>query len=635
MPRDPFFDLTGGQRVVKRQSDIDSAPAGTDQRQYSLATLSTSMWFVFMLMFVVMVFLFGRLLQLQVFTGSTYRLRSEGNRIRTLTTPAPRGTILDRQGRALAQNVPDIAFTIVPADLPKDAEERASILSKISGIIAIPRAELESRLADQQRSSTEPVTIIDHVPYTKALSFIVATADLTAVNIIAVPNRSYPNGLATANIIGYTGRISPQELQGRPAASQLDVVGKNGLEKTYNEVLTGRDGTKQVERDVRNREQRVISQQDPVPGRSIVTSLDLDLQQLLSTELNSAVKRLRSPGGAAVALDPKTGEVLAIVNAPTYDNNWFVTSDHQADIQRVLNDPQTPQLNRAIAGEYPSGSIIKPMIAAAALSEQVITPNTTVNSVGGFAVGNDFFPDWQSGGHGVTNVTKAIADSVNTFFYAVGGGYEKIVGLGVDRIVAYLQKFGWGSALGIDLPSERSGLLPTKEWRTTKRASPWKLGDTYHLSIGQGDLVVTPLQVASAIASVANGGTLYQPHLVTQIQNADGSIAEEIKPKPLAERIVPLRALATVQAGMREGVLNGSSRSLQSLPVSSAGKTGTAQFGREGKTHAWFAAYAPYEKPEIVIAVVVEAGGEGHAAALPVAKTALQWYFTTGPGAKK
>lgn len=642
MSRNPFIDPELGQRhhhrriALAHNQDIDSVPsnAGGQAHLMNLSNVST-VFVAFVIMAGVLVILIARLFQLQLLSGSTYRLRSEGNRIRSLTTPAPRGTILDRYGLPLAVNVPDIALTIIPADLPKDVSERTALIQRLATAIAWSPTDIEQTLKKDQRRPTDPVTIIEHVPYDQALRFIVSTADIPPVNIVAVPNRSYPLNTTTAGVLGYTGRISPAELQNRPETNPLDVVGKTGLEREYNDVLTGTDGIKQVERDVRNHEQRIVAQQDPVPGKSITTSIDSELQQHLADRLGSMVKSLHTTGGAAVALDPNNGEVLAMVSVPSYDNNWFVAPDHAPDIQRTLTDGRTPLLNRVISGQYPSGSIVKPLIATAALTERTITPSTTVLSVGGFKVGNDFFPDWKAGGHGLTNVTKAIADSVNTFFYAVGGGFDRIVGLGVDRIVEYLQRFGWGEKLGIDLPNEQDGLLPTKEWRTTQRASPWKLGDTYHLSIGQGDLEVTPLQVATAMAAVANGGTLYQPHLVTAVQDANGTVVQHMSSKVISDRLAPGAALATVQTGMREGVLNGSSRAMQSLPVTSAAKTGTAQFGADGKTHAWFAAYAPYDHPRVVIVVLVEAGGEGHAAALPVAKDVLQWYFTSGAGAKK
>jgi penicillin-binding protein 2 len=634
---DPF-QIDSGRYSSRRQArpvrrhvePIDStAEFGTSLQRLNEGRQSLSLAIIASCILMVLV---GRMVQVQIVHGSTYRLRSDSNRVRSLAIPAPRGAILDRHGVLIAENVPNITLTIIPADIPKKADERQTLLQRIADETATPMETIETVLASTARRSTDPVILREQLSYEDAMRFIVAFSDVPAVSIVSVPNRRYPFGAQSSAILGYTGRISSEQLAKNPQADALDIVGKTGLEIVYNEQLTGQDGITEVERDVNNREQRILSQRDPVPGKTVVTSIDIELQRRLSDRLQDEVNSLKAPGGAAVALDPSTGEILALASAPRYDNNVFVTAGNNDAIRNYIQDTAKPLLNRVISGQYPSGSIVKPLISAAALAERVITSSTTVLSVGGFKVGNDFFPDWKAGGHGVTNVMKAIAESVNTFYYAVGGGYESITGLGVDRIVSYLQKFGWGSTTGIDLPAEADGFLPTKEWRTTKRASPWKLGDTYHLAIGQGDLEVTPMQIVAAIGSIANGGTLYVPHLVKEIRTSDGAVSDRIEPAVRTEKFLSDTVLQTVQAGMRQGVLSGSSRSMQSLPVSSAGKTGTAQFGNQGKTHAWYAAYAPYEQPKIVIVVLVEAGGEGNAAALPVAKDVLQWYFTEGAG---
>ncbi len=628
---DPQRRLGFFNQADVHQNDIDawpSAPAGSATLLNSTRPVGYLLW----LMILTMVFLLGRMVELQVVKGGLYRAQSEGNRIRTVTTPAPRGAILDRQGIVLADNIPNIIATVTPADLPSAPGERVALYQRLSSTFGLTADEIKKIVEAKQLRSTDPVPLLEHLTYEQATQAMVAVADLPAVRIVSLPDRTYPLAASAAAIIGYTGRVTNQEIKSHPEYDSLNMVGKTGLEITYNQQLTGRDGTRQVERDVHNREQRVISQQEAQPGLTVVSSIDSGLQKILSDHLQSTVNALHSPGGAAIAINPNNGEILALTSAPSYDDNWFVSSGHSQDVTSVLTNSRQPLLNRAISGQYPSGSIIKPIIASAALSERIVTPSTTVLSVGGFKVGNDFFPDWKAGGHGVTNIIKALAESVNTYFYAVGGGYDQIVGLGVDRIVTYLQKFGWGRAAGIDLPSEADGFLPTKDWRTSTRKSPWKLGDTYHLAIGQGDLEVTPLQIIDGISAIANGGTLYEPHIATMIKNSDGQVMQTIKPKKLSTDVVSQSVLNTVRTGLRAGVLSGSSRALQSLPVSSAGKTGTAQFGNQGKTHAWFAAYAPFEHPTIAIVVLVEAGGEGNATALPIAQDALQWYFTAGAG---
>lgn len=275
---------------------------------------------------------------------------------------------------------------------------------------------------------------------------------------------------------------------------------------------------------------------------------------------------------------------------------------------------------------YPPGSTFKPLMAAAALQEGLITENTTVLSTGGISIGQWTFPDWKAGGHGRIDVKKAIADSVNTFFYAVSGGYQEQKGLGIDRMKSYAESFGLNHPLGIDLPQESAGFIPTKQWKEETIGEPWTIGNTYQTGIGQGYLQLTPLQIASYTVAIANGGTLYRPRLLESQEKATGeNIAQESV--VLNSGMVSVENLRIVQEGMRQGVLSGSGASMQTLPVTSAGKTGTAQFGNDGKTHAVFTSFAPFENPELVITVLVEGGGQGHTAALPVAKKGYEIWF--------
>lgn len=625
--RDPFtIDTSSPERPTSRTEQQPSLPG------YVMLASFRRVGILMTVMAVVFLGVVWRLIEVQLVQGATFRAASEGNRVRLVISPAPRGTILDRHEKSLAENEANLAVTLTPANIPKNTTAKQQFLQHIAELVGVPVDTITTALQSKQRKATDPITIKEHLSYDEAIQIMVITTTEPALSIVGLPNRVYPLGSAVSHLIGYTGRVSETDLQEDPQRNPLDTIGKTGLEKQYDAQLTGLDGVTQIEHDAQNRTQRILADQTAQPGHTLVTSIDAGLQSVLNESLQAMVKQVRSTGGAAIAMDPNNGQILAMASAPTYDNSWFVEPGHRDEIAQVLTGAGKPLLNRSISGQYPSGSIIKPLLASAALTEKTITPSTTVNSVGGFTVGHDFFPDWKAGGHGTTNVVKAIAESVNTFFYAIGGGFDNVQGLGVDRIVKYLQKFGWGKKLGIDLPSEASGFVPLKDWRTTKRTSPWKLGDTYHLAIGQGDLEVTPLQIAAYISAIANGGTLYQPEIVTKIQTAEGGNVEHRPSVVLSSTIVPESAIMTVQNGMRQGVLSGSSRSLQSLPVTSAGKTGTAQFGNAGKTHSWYAAYAPYEHPKIVIAVIVEGGGEGNTAALPVAKETMQWYFTQGDG---
>jgi len=610
-----------------RSRDIDDLAPMNTARQTPVMH-----WRVMILFGVIAVGCLGlvaRLFFLQVQTDTAYAQRVDRNRIRREVLPAPRGAILDRFGKQLVQNVPNFVIAIVPADVPAEEEEKKAWLSKVSKIISVSESDMLAEMANKEKSRNEPRVLRERVEYHQALRLTVELSGVAGVSVTAVPTRTYPYKESLSAVLGYIGKITKEELRTNPQASYLDETGKTGLEKTYNTILQGQDGFKDVEHDVLNRATNILRRQDPVPGKTLQTTIDAELQERLSTRLVEAIRSSHSTGGAAVALDPRNGEVLAMVTAPTYDNNWFIDETKKAQRQQAVLDDRKLMLNRAIGGQYPSGSVIKPLISAAALAEGIVTSQTTVLSSGGLRIGQNYFPDWKAGGHGTTNLAKAIAESVNTYYYEIGGGYEQQAGLGVERIVKYLRLFGWGDKLGLDLPGETPGFLPTKEWRETERPDPWRLGDTYHLAIGQGDVEVTPLQLAASLSAVANGGTLFQPHFVKRILTPDGQLdGTEQQPSIIRKDIVDDTYLEAVRVGMRQGVVSGSSRAMQSLPVAVAGKTGTAQFGNQGKTHAWYSVYAPYDNPTIAMIVLVEGGGEGNATALPVARDVLQWYFT-------
>jgi penicillin-binding protein 2 len=316
--------------------------------------------------------------------------------------------------------------------------------------------------------------------------------------------------------------------------------------------------------------------------------------------------------------------VRALVSYPSYDGNSFSQPALRTQAAEAILDERQLLFNRAVSGTYPPGSTIKPFIAAGALAEDIITPGTTYQSTGGLSIGIWNFPDWKAGGHGTTNVTKAIAESVNTFFYLITGGDETRTGLGVKRTTNYLAKFGWGEPTGIDIPSEAAGFLPSPEWKEEVKDEHWYIGDTYHLAIGQGDVLVTPIQLAVSTASVANGGTVHEPFLVRALTWPD----KDPKDRPTTARhtTVPAADIATVRAGMRETVTAGSGRSLSLLATPVAGKTGTSQISGTDETHAWFTSFGPYAEPELVVTVLVERGGAGDKVAAPIARDIWQWW---------
>jgi penicillin-binding protein 2 len=355
-------------------------------------------------------------------------------------------------------------------------------------------------------------------------------------------------------------------------------------------------------------------------------TIDAELQRVAEESLKRVLHTYKKKRGAVIALDPRSGEILALVSLPGYDNNLFSKSISKEAFDVLINDPDKPLYSRAISGEYPPGSTFKLIIGAAALQEKLVTESTGFNSVGGIYVDKWFFPDWKAGGHGWTNITKALAESVNTYFYTVGGGYQDQKGLGIEKIKEYGEKFGLSKPLGIDLPNEAGGFLPSEAWKEENKKEMWYIGDTYHAAIGQGDLLVTPLQIAAWTSVFANGGTLYKPHLVREILDPDNNLITEVKPIVLNQDFISPENVKIVNRGLRQTVTAGSAKGLANLPVLTAAKTGTAQWSSSKDPQAWITTFAPYDDPRIVVMVLVEEGGEGSRVSLPVAHDILNWW---------
>jgi len=579
----------------------------------------------FSLIFLGVSLLLAKSFYLQVIRGGYYYSLGENNRIKIEYVKAHRGIIFDRAGKPLVENVFGFSLYLIPADLPQEAAKKEQVLEIVAQLAGVSLEDISAKIQEYQKFYYEPILIKTGIGYEPALALMIQSADLPGVSLEEDFWRHYDYSEALAHLLGYVGKLSPQEYDALKDSYLLsDNIGKAGLEKQYESSLKGIDGQKKIEVDALGREKKIISQTQSVPGASLILSLDVGLQQKAYEVLKRQIPAGR---GAVIISNPQTGEILALVDYPSYDDNLFAAGIKQADYQKLLNDPSKPLFTRSIFGEYPSGSTIKPTIAAGALEENIINRNTTVNSVGGIHVNQWFFPDWKAGGHGITNVTKAIALSVNSFFYYIGGGYGNFKGLGIDKLDKYFRLFGLGAPTGIDLPGERSGFVPTPQWKEEVKKEPWYIGDTYHVSIGQGDLLVTPIQVNNWTATVANGGKLMVPHLALGIVRADGS--QVIFPvKIVRQGFIKPANMKIVQEGMRETVVSGSARSLSILPVAVAGKTGTAQWSSDKKNHAWFTGYAPYDNPNFCITVLVEEGGEGSSVSVPIAKEIMDYWFS-------
>ncbi len=575
----------------------------------------------------------SRLMWLQIVKGEYYRDLANGNRLRLERIDANRGIIFDRNGKALVHNVANFLLYCIPSDLPKDISERDALIDRLA--LETKRfdsneiKEALSKLDSSQLEYYQPLFIADNIEYDEAIKIYLETFSVPGLQLSSTSRRSYDlPSLSFSQVLGYTGKINPDELESRRQDySPIDYIGKAGLEKSWELSLRGEPGVKEIEVDALGKEKKVVSETASIPGNNITLSIDAPAQQKLEEIMAGFLARTGLKKGAAVVMDPRNGEIISMISLPTFDNNIFARGITKDEYAALSESPDQPLYSRAVSGEYPSGSTIKPVIAAAALQEKVISEFTSILSTGGLRVGQWTFPDWKGGGHGQTDVKKAIAESVNTFFYYIGGGYDSFTGLGIDRMVTYLRKFMLGQPLGIDLPNESAGFVPTKSWKESTKKEAWYVGDTYHVAIGQGDLIVTPLQVAAYTMYFANGGTIYKPHLVKEIKDAEGNIVQTIEPTILAENLVGDDVVRIVRQGMRETVTSGSARSMSALPVEAAGKTGTAQWSSKKDPHGWFTGFAPYNDPEIVITILVEEGKGGDIAGTPIAREFMQWYF--------
>lgn len=579
-----------------------------------------------------------RLFDLQVASGQRNLTLAEGNRIRGRVIRAPRGVIYDRNKEALVRNQASYDVTVIPQLLPRSREERQAVYVRLNQLIGVPIDEIVAKAEKDGLPQNLPQLVVPNLDREKALLLDQSSASLPGFALDINPVRETLAGSLMPHLLGYTNRISPAELEKVEGYLPTDYIGKLGIERQYEQILRGQSGSEQTEVDAEGRPIKILASKPAVAGSDLVLTIDRGLQSKLSEAIARQINAAGSRRGSGVALNPNTGEVLALVSLPGYDNNLFSRGISQADFNSLNQDPAQPLFNKAVAGAYPTGSIIKPLVAAAALQERVISTSTTVNDTGSLEVTHQYdasikytFRSYDPGGLGLVNVTRAIMQSSNIFFYTIGGGFGPISGLGVDRLVGYYQKFGLGSATGIDLPDETKGRVPTPEWKQRVKKEAWFTGDTYNMAVGQGDTLASPLQMAVATAAVANGGTVIKPHLLKQVLDSRGNVIKETKPEPLREGFIAPAHINTVREAMRGVVSQGTACCLieKEVKVPVAGKTGTAETDPTGKrkAHAWFSAFAPYNDPQIVMVVLIENSGEGSQFAAPAVRETLAWYF--------
>lgn len=583
-------------------------------------------YFLYFLILVLFLILFIRAVDLQIVKGDYWHLLAEENRLRSYPIRAFRGVILDKNNNPLVSNEPTFDLTVVPSDLFKQKDKLSETITLLSEILKEPKENIETLLKENANFSI-PIVIKENISRETALILESKFSEDPAISVEIASRRNYIGSSYFSHVLGYVGKINKEEYEKYANYLIDDYIGRDGLELYYEDILRGSYGERIVEVDSQGKIKNIFASKEPRSGKNITLSIDSDLQKELYDGIRRMLLGLTTDRAAGIAIDPNTGKILALVSFPDFDNNKFIQGFSKKDFEKIKKNPSKPLFNRAVSGTYPPGSTIKPLIGAAALKEGVITLNQTINCTGSITVSSKDYPsifrtfhDWKA--HGSTNITKAIAESCNVYFFTIGGGYNNIKGLGIEKISQYLKQFGLGKRLGIDLPGEADGLVPDENWKREAKKEDWYIGDTYNVSIGQGDISVTLLQMALATAIIANKGTLFKPQIVDKI---DGN---PIPSQIIKDNIIDKEILDVIKRGMREAVTYGSAKQLYDLPVKVAGKTGTAQSPGGKASHGWFTVFAPYENPKIVLTILIENGGEGSVVAVPIAKEILGWYFS-------
>ncbi len=556
---------------------------------------------------------------LQVLEGGRFQEASDKNRIRVRPIAAPRGILFDRKGLPLVDNRPAFTLSLIPRELERDPVKRDATLGRVAALLQIPFAELQEAVTKVSPDSILPVRVRRGLSMDDVARVEEWKLELPGVIVEVEPQRAYPNSRFAAHLLGFVREANDEQLkQGRYRRG--DMVGQSGLERLLDEFLRGKDGGERIEVDAMGRQMRMIQSTEPHPGAQVVTTIDRRIQE-------AAEKAMEGHAGAVVVMDPRNGDVLAMVSTPAFEIDRFTgTIDRNAWL-RVIQDPEHPLLNRTIQSQYAPGSVFKIVVAAAGLQEGTIVPTDRTHCTGEFHLGEWTFKDWKAGGHGSVDLLAAIRESCNVFFY------EKGLKVGGPVIAKYASAFGLGEATQIDLPGERLGLIPQPKLRRDKRVGGWHAGETVNMSIGQGAVLVTPMQIARFMSAVANGGVLWKPRLVQRIERPEkgvvwsdgGSVTGHVELSPMVWAFLRQSLWSAVNEGG-----TGAGARIAGLDI--AGKTGTAQIiskskAEKGQDHAWFASFAPVGEPEAVVVVLVERGGKGGQVAAPIARKVLNAIF--------
>lgn len=565
----------------------------------------------------------GRSVYLAVVKNAWYSERAAANANETRIAEAKRGLIFDRFGQLLVENVPTFGVRLKVAQFLKASPpEQEEVLRGLTEVSVVTAEQFWDILRGINLESTSEVLLARNLNPGQIVRMRSLDQDIVSVGEDYF--RKYKEGDVFSSVIGYTGSVSRDELAANPNLFLNDAIGKAGLELRYDGLLRGENGISITYRNAKGDLLENQTLHEAKVGSNLTLTIDAEFQRYFYQRMRAGLASLGRTSGVGLAVDPRNGEILSLISLPSYDNNAFSETEKREERSRILTSRDKPLFNRVISGMYNPGSTIKPLVATAALTEGIVTPETKVFSAGYIEIPNPYFPDqpsrfldWKP--HGWVDVHSALARSSNVYFYSVGGGFEAIKGLGIAKLEEWWKKFGFGTKTGVDFTGEAEGFLPDPEKKESRTGDIWRLGDTYNVSIGQGDFLVTPLQLLNYISAIANGGTLWRPH-----------IAKNDDPPQILNRLEGLdNAFAEVRKGMKDAVAQpyGTAYSMHDLPFSIAAKSGTAQIQNNAKNNALLVAYTPAQEPQIAVLVLVEDAPESVLSATPIAKDVLRWYY--------
>lgn len=567
----------------------------------------------------------GDLFWLNVGKHTLYTERALDNVSDTKVKHSPRGIVYDRFHDPITENAPAFNVYLIPKKLPQDKNERAEAILRIAKILNMSEWELLQKIETRDWTLSGKMLLSDDITQDQLVAL--SSSEYLGISVEESFRRGHTVPFAFSELVGYTGLVNEDDINKNKDLTIDDQIGRSGLEMYYDQFLRGINGKDVTYKKANGEIQNERTEREPKPGKDIETYIDADFQAFFYKTLKAQLDRLGRDVGIGIAINPQNGEVLALTSVPGFDPN---------KIGSALIDSRRPLFSRVVSGVYNPGSTIKPLVGTAALTEGIVTPTTSFYSSGMLEIPNPYnpsmpskFPDNKA--HGWVNVRSAIARSSNIYFYIVGGGYQNQKGLGIYELKKWWELFGLSEKTNIDLPNEKVGFLPDPEWKEKTTGIPWRVGDTYHVSIGQGDFSITPIELLNYICSIANGGTLYKPRIVDRIVDASGN--EYLKTQPSVLRdittVASKDAIKEIQTAMRDGVDKpyGSSYTLHDLPIQVSAKTGSAQVENNSKTNAFFVGFAPSDNPKIAILILIENSREGSLNAVPVAKDLFLWYY--------